>query len=355
MKRKREKERQESPKPTGLTSLRLKPQSSFQDENTILAKTSETDAVMEIYEPFLLDGSVSLNSDFVQFTPIKILRDTGASQSLILADTLPFSEKTFSGTSVLIQGVECGFINVPLHNIYLSSDLVTGLVAVGIRPSLPFKGVHLLLGNDLAGDKVVVDPLLTNTSCVDQPPDPIEQEIPDLYPSCAVTWAMTKKANQNYGMQDINLADTLIGQSFNDEILNSLSPSQADIQTDFDISRSNIDLSPLISNDQGHDQLSRSQLCKEQHSDPEISPLFDRALDENEMSQVPVCYYVKNDILMRKWRPPDVSADDEWTVNHQIVVPRAYRPEILNLAHETPMSGHLSVNKTYHKILNHFF
>ena len=60
-----------------------------------------------------------------------------------------------------------------------------------------------------------------------------------------------------------------------------------------DISRSNIDLSPSISNDQGHDQLSRSQLCKEQQSDPEILPLFDRALDENEMSQVPVCYYVK--------------------------------------------------------------
>ena len=351
LKRKREKERQESPKPTGLTSLRLKPQSSIQDENPILANTSETDTVMEIYEPFLSDGSVSLNSDFAQSTPIKILRDTGASQSLILADTLPFSEKTSSGTSVLIQGVECGFINVPLHNIYLSSDLVNGLVAVGIRPSLPFKGVHLLLGNDLAGDKVVVDPLLTSTPCVDQLPDPIEQEIPDLYPSCAVTRAMAKKANQNHGMQDIDLADTLIGQSFNDEISNSLSPSQSDIQTDFDTSRSNLDLSPSISND----QLSRSQLCKEQHSDPEISSLFDRALDENEMSQVPVCYYVKNDILMRKWRPPDVSADDEWTVNHQIVVPRAYRLKILNLAHETPMSGHLGVNKTYHKILNHFF
>ena len=162
---------------------------------------------------------------------------------------------------------------------------------------------------------------------------------------------MAKKAKQNNGMQDINLADTLIGQSFNDEISNSLSPSQSDIQTDFDTSRSNLDLSHSNLND----QLSRSQLCKEQHSDPEISPLFDRTLDENEMSQVPVCYYVKNDILMRKWRPPDVSADDEWTVNHQIVVPRAYRSEILNLAHETPMSGHLVVNKTYHKILNHFF
>ena len=178
-------------------------------------------------------------------------------------------------------------------------------MAVGIRPSLPFKGVHLLLGNDLAGDKVVVDPLLTSTPCVDQLLDPFEQEIPDLYPSCAVTRAMAKKANQNNGMQDFNLADTLIGQSLNDDISSSLSPSQTDIQTDFDISRSNIDLSPSISNDQGHDQLSMSQLCKEQHSDPEISLLFDRALDENEMSQVPVCYYVKIYNLMRKWRPPD--------------------------------------------------
>ena len=103
-----------------------------------------------------------------------------------MADTLPFSEKTTYGTSVLIQGVECRFVNVPLHNIYLSSDLVQGPVAVGIRQTLPFKGVHLLLGNDLAGDKVVVDPLVTNTLCMDQSPDPFGQKLADLYPSCAV-------------------------------------------------------------------------------------------------------------------------------------------------------------------------
>ena len=170
LKRRKERQNQNNSRPTGLTSLRSKPQSIIQDENPILAKTSATDCIMEIYEPFLSEGFVSLTSDSAQSTPIKILRDTGASQSLILADTLPFSEKTSTGTSVLIQGVECGFVNVPLHNIYLSSDLVSGPVAVGIRPSLPFKGVHLLLGNDLAGDKVVVNPLLTNTPCEDQLP-----------------------------------------------------------------------------------------------------------------------------------------------------------------------------------------
>ena len=211
---KRKREKQEGPKPTGLTSLKLTPQSCVKDQTPVQAKVPETDSVMEIYEPFLSDGFVSLNSDFAQSTPITILRDTGASQSLILADTLPFSEKTSSGTSVLIQGVECGFVNVPLHNIYLSSDLVKGPVAVGIRQTLPFKGVHLLLGNDLAGDKVVVNPLVTDTPCMDQSPDPIEQELPDLYPSCAVTRAMAKKAMLTENQSDVDLTDSFIGQSF---------------------------------------------------------------------------------------------------------------------------------------------
>ena len=54
---------------------------------------------------------------------------------------------------------------------------------------------------------------------------------------------------------------------------------------------------------------------------------------------------------MRKWRPFDVPADDEWAVYHQIVVPKSYRHEILSTAHESPMSGHLGINKTYHKII----
>ena len=289
---KRKKEKQEGLKPTGLTSLGSKPQSCVKEEDPIQTERPETDSVMEIYEPFLSDGFVSLNSDYAQSTPVKILRDTGASQSLILADTLPFSEKTSSGTSVLIQGVECGFVNVPLHNIYLSSDLVTGLVAVGVRPSLPFKGVHVLLGNDLAGDKVVVNPLLTNIPCIDQPSDPIEQEIPDLYPSCAVTRAMAKKAKQNDG--DIDLTDTFLGQSFKHEITNSLSPSLSGKQTDLSDKSESSHYSSILNNQgQGHDLVSRSQLCKEQHNDPEILPLLERALDEKEIDQVPVCFYVK--------------------------------------------------------------
>ena len=92
-------------------------------------------------------------------------------------------------------------------------------MAVGIRQTLPFKGVHLLLGNDLAGDKVVVNPLVTDMPCMDQSPDSIEQELPDLYPSCAVTRAMAKKAMLIENQSDVDLTDSFIGQSFKIRLL----------------------------------------------------------------------------------------------------------------------------------------
>ena len=97
------KEKQEGFKPTGLTSLWSKPQSCVQEKIPTQVKTSETDSVMEIYEPFLSDGFVSLSSDYAQSTPIKILRDTGASQSLILADILPFLRRPLMGQMSLFR------------------------------------------------------------------------------------------------------------------------------------------------------------------------------------------------------------------------------------------------------------
>ena len=57
---------------------------------------------METFEPFIHDGFVSLTSDLSSASPIRILRDTGASQSFLLADTLPFSEQSSAGANVLI-------------------------------------------------------------------------------------------------------------------------------------------------------------------------------------------------------------------------------------------------------------
>ena len=103
-------------------------------------------------------------------------------------------------------------------------------MAVGIRQTLPFKGVHLLFGNDLAGDKVVVNPLVTGTPCMDQSPDPIEQELPDLYPSCTVNRAMEKKAMLTEDRPDVDLNYSFIGKSFKNEIAKSLSNNLSELR-----------------------------------------------------------------------------------------------------------------------------
>jgi endonuclease V-like protein UPF0215 family len=121
---------------------------------------------MEDYKPFMSEGFVSIY-DNTASKPIRILRDTGASQSLLLEGVLPLSENTSVGATVLLQGVELGCFNVALHRMYLKSDLITGPVIVGVRHNLPFEGVSLLLSNDLACIKVVAEPIVTNEPAVD--------------------------------------------------------------------------------------------------------------------------------------------------------------------------------------------
>ena len=129
------------------------------------------------------------------------------------------SDDSYSGSNVLIKRVDSvDYHSIPLHKVYLASKLVCGPLKVGIKPSLPFKGINLLFGNDLAGDKVVIDPSLIDKPCLDQNSDFMEVEIPDLYASCLVTRAMDRVKNysneNDEDADDINLADSCLGKFF---------------------------------------------------------------------------------------------------------------------------------------------
>jgi len=99
----------------------------------------------------------------------------------------------------------------------------------------------------------------------------------------------------------------------------------------------------------------REELLQEQSNDPEIQQHCHYALGEHKVDTIPRGYFIKDGVLMRKWRPPTVPASHEWNVIYQIVVPQKYRSTVLNLAHNTPMAGHLGVNKMYRRVLNHFY
>ena len=346
LQRKNQQSNDDRPSPNALTAVQGKfTYSQFEDTNV----KPESDVLREEFRPFVFNGLVSVDNEV---HPIRILRDTGASQSLLLEGLLPLSEKTHTGSEVLIQGVELGLVKVPLHTIDLKSDLVSGTVVVGVRPTLPVKGVSLLLGNDLAGGKVVPDPIICEKpSLVGEG----EEENKELFPSCAITRAMAKKLGhaEPTVSQKLDTGNN-ITEDLNETFLFKMLESEGNFSPVGQHSQSKGDVFGLqeMLDDT---PLTRDKLISEQESDVELKGLSEQVLSPEEMKEVPVCFYKNQGVLMRKWRPPDASVEDEWQIHHQIVVPRAYRKTVIGLAHDTPMSGHLGVTKTYHKVLAHFF
>lgn len=64
-----------------------------------------------------------------------------AFQSIILEDALLFSEKSSLHSCAIVQGFGNDFVNVPLHNVTLKSDLVSGHGDLGVCSHIPIKGV----------------------------------------------------------------------------------------------------------------------------------------------------------------------------------------------------------------------
>ena len=178
---------------------------------------SEGNSAMKCFDSFVHDGFISLSNDKSKAVPVRILRDTGASQSLLLGNTLPFSETSFTGSNALIKGVNCDdFASVPLHRVQLFSDLVSGEVKVGLQDSLPFEGVQFVLGNDLARSKVYAHPIVTEKPSYELN-DAVNSD--KIFPSCAVTRSMKKSSVldsenntsvDNSNVDDFSLFDTVM-------------------------------------------------------------------------------------------------------------------------------------------------
>lgn len=110
-------------------------------------------ACVSAFTPFVTEGSVRL-VDSTTIVPIKILRDTGSSETFVLESALPFSVNSYTGGNVLIKGIGLNVMSVPLHRIVLQAALIQGEVEVAVRSCLPVEGIQVILGNDLAGDRV---------------------------------------------------------------------------------------------------------------------------------------------------------------------------------------------------------
>ena len=306
--------------------------------------TTETTGGKEV-NPFISEGLVSLTAG-ADSVLICILQDTGTTQSLLAENILPLSDTTSMGTHLLIQGVELGILRVPLHRVHLKSDLVSGAVIVGVCPTLPIPGVSLILGNDLAGEKVIPDLQVMNENDSMSTADMCVDDTSEVFSSCAITRAMAKCTRDEESTKSVvNLGDTFLAHS--DDISKTLE----------DRSRGESEAlnCPFNDQDTAHPIIEREQLVREQENDPELRELAKEVVSNEDVTTTPDCFFMQSGILMRKWRPRSAPATDEWRTVYQIVVPKKKRKDVLSIAHESALAGHLGVNKTYQMVLTHFF
>ncbi|KAG7471871.1 hypothetical protein MATL_G00102630 [Megalops atlanticus] len=298
------------------------------------------------YNPFISTGTVSLSGKEEDQVFITILRDTGATQSFILEDVLPFSNETYCGVDVLVQGIELGTVRVPLHSLRLQSTLVSGPVKVGLRSKLPVTGIDLILGNDLAGDKVYPLPEVIDrpdlVSSLSHSLDSVHDSS-SVFSACAVTRAQARKFGDM-----VDLSSTLMASPSDDSDICPVTSSSEGDKADTD-AQSLLYIQPDLQL-----PISTDRLIAEQKSDPSLATCRASAVAKEAITEQAVAYFVDHGILMRKWSAPP-SREFDWNSTYQIVVPMQYRVHVLSLAHDHPFAGHLCVTKTYNRILRHFF
>ena len=262
--------------------------SCIEDE---ISPNTESD-YMENYKPFISEGVVSLVGDENSSQKVKILRDTGATQSLMLDSVLPLTENSFTCANVFISGVEMGVLEVPLHEVNIKSSLINGNIVIGMRPSLPVEGISLILGNDLAGEKVMVDPRVVEKPREDEKTQRLAEKFLGIV-------LAKKEAIKEQGKEEIGLSGTFpenIGVKFEER--NKEKVDKALMRNESRNVKENI---PEKQESESKSVISRQNLIENQSNDKELLDLFKIALTPVEAEKVSVGYLIKDNISMRKW------------------------------------------------------
>ena len=273
------------------------------DKNCIedeISPNTESD-YMENYKPFISEGVVSLVGDENSSQKVKILRDTGATQSLMLDSVLPLTENSFTGANVLISGVEMGVLEVPLHEVNIKSSLINGNIVIGMRPSLPVEGISLILGNDLAGERVMVDPRVVEKPRDNEKTERLAEKFPGIFPASVVTRSMKakKEAIKEQGKEEIGLSGTFLENI--DVKFEERNKEKADTALMRNESRNVKENIPEKQERESKSVISRQNLIVEQSKDKELLDLFKITLTPVEAEKVSVGYLIRENILMRKW------------------------------------------------------
>ena len=152
---------------------------------------------------------------------------------------------------------------------------------MAIFPYLPIEGESFILGNDLAGGRVLAAPEVVPSPVAIKNPDEFKEQFLDTFPVCVATRAMFRKDQGKNLDPEIALSDTFLVK--------------------------------LEAPGFGKVFPSREELKLEQEKDATLSSLFGEAMSEDEITAVSCGYFVNDGVLMRKLTSPKMSCQDDWS------------------------------------------
>ena len=297
----RAKRRSEERKPKGMGLIK-----SVQPRGLEVSQKEEPD---QCFEPFIFDGIVSLTGKLGDERPVRILRDTGGSRSLLLSDVLPLSKDSSCWASILVQGFEMGYVSAPLHHVHVRSKLVSGVFVVAARPSFPIKGIDFIMGNDIAGGKVRPVP-----EVIDVPESKVDELVeicPNVFSSSVLTRAQSRRMQEGLDLGNTMLASILAGDEED-----TVNPKEAPVVEKATRKEDTSMMAALKL------PLTREALVLAQKSDNSLARCFSSVTTEEELENP---YFLEGEVLMRMCVPHTVKSmsvtDDltgEWSTVTQV-------------------------------------
>ena len=105
-----------------------------------------------------------------------------------------------------------GVLEVPLHEVNIKCSLINGNIVTGMKPSSHVEGISLILQNDLAGERVMVDPRVFEKPGDDEKNERLTENFPGIFPVSMVTRSMKakKEAIKEQGKEEIGLVGTFL-------------------------------------------------------------------------------------------------------------------------------------------------
>jgi transposase InsO family protein len=302
-------------------------------------------------------GIPSTRAGFIEGQPVnKIVLDTGCSQSMVRQELVP--EKQLTGEAVTIRCAHGDVVLYPLAEVHISVDNQVSSIKVAVSQTLP---VDTLLGTD----SPVLSQLLAKTAGCPAPKDALIVMTRSQTHLQQVEETRAQQQESESGVQPHPLTP-MDKQRVESPVL-----VQPDIETDPPFQ--SLDDELFTSAHPNRPRLSRSEKRKTKATFSQTQRIQDHVLDlnptklqslqkkDNSLSDAwkaasgPPCtaagpgFFIKDGILMRE------SCTADGTPFEQVVVPASCRQDIIKIAHEIPMAGHLGRNKTAKRILAHFY